>query len=324
MSELERSHHPSPEFVAALEREVLGNWHAATGRAVPATRTRWRERFRMAAVLAIGLIGGFGAQLASAQVQSAKVRDEMERSITIEALALEHRLARARAELERVQAASAAGAATDREVRRAALEAAAMELQLARLKLNHEEVLHSRVPPRDELWAPMVGNRDYVKERLNLMADLVRQGVAAAEADERRADHAVRIGVEGVWVLHAAQLKLVEEQARLQQLLAAMQLREEVLKHKLSAEEVARRQQLLNLELGLTGAEQRLKIARERLSRMQAMVSSGLTTQIEVKRAELDLLEQELGLERLSAEAARLRRELGNRQINFQFGKSGG
>ncbi len=325
MKSADDRHEPTPEFVSGLEQSIVKAWRteAATVAAVQAPTARRWELARMAAVLAIGLLGGFGAQFALAQVQSDRTREEVVRSLDVERLALEHRLAIARSELERVRAALAAGAVTDGEVRRAELEARAISAQMERMLLDWAEVQASRNPPRNELWAPLVGGRDYVTERLKVMAEVVREGVVAAEAEERLADQRVKIGAAGVWVLQAAQLKTMEEQARLQQLLAAIQLRDEAVARKLSSEEVTRRQQFVNMELELAAAGQRLTIARERLERMQAMAGSGAIPLIEVKRAELNLLEQELGLERITTELDRLRREAGNR-LNWQFGKSGG
>lgn len=326
MNEAGDRHHPAPEFVAGLEREIVRAWRAETTGAsvIPMAPTRRWERIRMAAMLAIGVLGGFGAQFASAQVQGARARSELERSVELERQVQEYRVSVARAEHERMRSAFAAGIAAERDLNRAALELRMMEVNLARLQLDLAEIRESNAAPRNELWAPVLGGRDFVRERQNLMAALAEEELRVAEAERRTTEQRVRMGIDGVGALESAQLRVAEKTLALQRLTAEIALREEAVAKRLAPEEVTRRLQRTGLELELAGAQQRLAVGRERVTRLRRMTQVGAMSELDLKRAELEVLEQEMALERLSAELERLRRGQRDQSMDWRFGRSGG
>ena len=64
-------HTPTADFVSALEREVLRAYRSEVATTVSPLqpRTRWREHWRVAAALIIGLGLGVGSQLALLRVR---------------------------------------------------------------------------------------------------------------------------------------------------------------------------------------------------------------------------------------------------------------
>src|SRR5438552_3521591 len=154
-------HEPTPEFYAALEREVIETLHR---------EARVWPRPRTVVALAAGLLLGAALGLASTQVADARQRREI-----VSATGAKRELAVVQRDLARdnyVQVGLAAerGAIPPASRRAAEVELRAREARLTRIDLDLAEAQETAAPPRDELWAPRVGGRDFVTERLEIDA----------------------------------------------------------------------------------------------------------------------------------------------------------
>jgi hypothetical protein len=265
----------------------------------------------MAAMLVIGLMGGVGAQFASAQVQGARARGELERSIEVDRDLQAYRLSVARAEHARLRSAFAAGAVSQQALHAAEAELRAAEVAIARLQLDLAEVRLSDAAPRNEIWAPLVSGRDFVKERLHLVAMAAQEAVRVAEAQRDAVERRVAVGAAGAAVLDEAQLREAGSTRALRRVVLELTLRDEFLKEGLSPEEVTRRLQRGMIDLEIAGARQELRVARERLTEVRRRVAVGLMSEVDLKRAELEVMEGEVALQRMLAEAQRLGRPAG-------------
>ncbi|MES2304596.1 MAG: hypothetical protein V4558_03775 [Gemmatimonadota bacterium] len=306
MSATEDRHTPTPEFVGELEQELLRAYRrdgATSG--VVVLRPRWRERFRVAAMIAVGIAFGIGAQFASAQVRESKEAVEVSRTIEVERELIAYRLELAKRELERVRSARAVGAASEQTVREATLAQRESEIALLQRNLDLAEVRASRANPRNELWAPLVGQRDFVKERLLASAALVEERLKSAEADEVAVERNVKAGTELVGSLREAELQVAERERELRLLAMKSKLREQFLTERLEPVEVSRRLQQVQMEVDLARAKQLLDLATSRNTLMQERFKSGTTTVYEAKRAELEIMEREAELKRVMAEMKR-------------------
>ncbi len=287
-------HVPSPEFRASLEQEVVAAFHApAPDGAPPSTRrrTRWRQRARAVALLVVGLFVGMGAQLASAQVQQERQRTELERSLDVERQLAAVRLELARENLTRARRSFEAGALSRQSLVEAEREMREQEVRAAQLELNLAEIRATAAAPRDELWAPLVGERDFVKERLQMEAHVAQQRLQAAEsmADEVRRQFEVGAAAESS--LQDAQLDVSEAKMRFQLLATRLNLRRAHVEENLSREEIARRERRAQVMFEIEHMLQRSRVAEDQVRRARNGVGAGAMDSLVLKRAELEMLE---------------------------------
>jgi hypothetical protein len=318
MSTPDNRHIPDAHFVASLEREVLRTYRAESpGMAIGLTpRPRWREQWRVAAALIIGLAFGTGAQMASAQVQDARTRGELERSLDVDRQVLALRVQLAQEELDRVRTSFNAGAISQQSLREAANELRSLQSALRRLELNHSEVQLTSTAPRDELWAPLVQGRDFVTQRLQLEAELVQQLLSTAESHHAEIARAIGMGAASIGDMQSAQMDVAGAKRRFALVAAQLRIRDQVLANKLTPDEATRRLQFETMQLEMAQAQQALTIGNERLALARQQMAAGTLTELEVKRLELDIMEQQIRLDRMKAE---MRSRL---QSGWQFGRN--
>ena len=167
MNESNDLHVPADEFRAKLEQSI----RVAIRRESPAgvaTRRRLAPFLRNAAMLAAGVVLGVGTQVASAQVQDARQRSELEAAHELDRRMAVMRVQVALEEHARVRQSFESGALSQQSLLAAATELRATQLAVSRIDLDLAEIRLTSVAPRDELWAPLVGKRDFVRERIKL------------------------------------------------------------------------------------------------------------------------------------------------------------
>lgn len=300
-------HLPNPEFVAKLEQELLRVYRteAATPSGVVILRPRWRERLRIAAMIAVGVAFGVGAQLASAQVRESKQAVEVSRTIEVERELAAYRLELARREVDRLRTARAAGAVSEQSLKEAVLAQREIEIALAQRNLDIAEVKASKSAPRNELWAPLVDKRDYVRERLLAQAALVEERLKSAKAEEVAVERNVKAGTEEAGSLREVALEVADRERELRLLAMKSKLREQFLTERLEPVEVSRRLQEVQLEVDLARAQELLAAAAARHAKVEARVKAGVMTELEQKRLELEILERQAEVKRILLERKR-------------------
>jgi hypothetical protein len=311
MSSAPGRHEPTPEFRARLERSVLqavradATSHGRAGRAPARTGGSW-QRFRTAALVVVALGTGMLAGVASAQVGESRQREQLLAAAQAELQLATMRVELARTELDDVRRKHGVGAVSREELLAAELELERMELALGHSRLNLEEIQASAAPPRDDLAAPLVRGRDLVRERLVLAVGVAQKALTVAERHAAEYERRHRVGIIQRLPLLEAQAGVVQARAELELLAGKLELRQQFLQQNLAPGDVARRVQRLELLQALQVTEQRLALARERLTRLHELHASGLVSPGEVLRAELDAAEIELELQRIRHPLERL------------------
>jgi hypothetical protein len=289
-------HAPRPAFVASLERDVLAAFHRERA-VVPLPRRRMREYLKAAAILVVGLVFGAGTQMASAQVQESRQRSELERAVSVDRMVAAQRLLLARLEHDRARRAFDVGAISRQSLLTVAEALRTAEMNVARIDLNLEEIRLSAAPPRDELFAPLVNGRDFVRERLTLQAALAQQQLERAEAMVAEMQRAVAIG-SGSGSAPEIQLAAAQAKRDFQVRAQQLQLRETFLKERLAPEVVTRRAQRFELEAEISVVQREVELIEARLAIARQRFAIGTGVAVDVKRAELELMEAKVGLMR--------------------------
>lgn len=302
MSRIVEAHEPTPEFRDHLEWEIVRHLRINRRRSLRPSGESWR-RLRTAAAIFLSLVTGATATMLSAQVQDARERDAL-----LAAERSELQLARARVDLELNRVREIRQKADVGIVGREALAAAeaelrAMEAKLDRILLNVEEIRATARAPRDDLAAPVVGGRDFMRARLNLDLARAQQGLTAAERTFAEVRQRHSVGATPRLALLDAEVEVARAKADLESLIGKLELRQELLKNNLSATEAARREQEVEQVRQLEVAEHVHRIAEERLALLREMSDVGQVEQIDVLRLQLEVAEQ-------AAEIQRIRRSL--------------
>jgi hypothetical protein len=304
MNTLPGIHAPTPQFVAALESEIAGALRRES-RFEPAMRSRRRDRAMSAGILTIGLLLGVGTQLAFAQVRDARQRSELERAMEVDRNVAALRLAVARADHERARAGFESGSLSRQSLLEAASELRTVEMSIARIDLNLAETRASAAPPRDELWAPLVDGRDFVRDRLRISAMASQRRLTAAEALAAEAERGARVGVVTQSALLDAQAEAAQAKREFQLLAQKLILREQFLKDRLTPQQVASRALHFELVADVQRAQQQHRLVTERLALVRDRFRSGTATELDMRRAEVELLERAVELNRLLTQLRR-------------------
>lgn len=320
MMSSEDRHTPRAEFIAALEQDLLRAHRALAPQALSLTRSAarepaaprhpraWGRRARGAALLAIGLVLGVGTQIASAQVQGAKERSEYERERRTERELAAMRLKLAREAATKAQQDYAAGAISRQALLTAETEVKVSELAILKLELELEEIRSTSRAPRDELWAPKVQGRDFVRERLQVEAAAAQERMKSAEDRAKVAEERRAVGAEVETELVQTQRDLLEARREFELQAMKMRLREEAVAKELPSEEVVKRSRRIEAEAAVRRARQRLEMASRRLETVKQRVKGGMAVLLDEKRAELEVLESQAELEAASRTLAALPR----------------
>ena len=294
------SHEVTPEFRAYLEWQIESALRRETRFAAPMSGRLPRVRAAVM-VLAALAIGGI-AVAASEQVQDARQRDRL-----IETARSEEALVRLRVELARADFQDARRRFETGTVGRETLQAAesqlrAMEAALARIQIDIEEIRATSAAPRNDLQAPVVGLRDFVRDRLALDLETAQHALVAAEQALAQAQERFRVGVAPRAVQLQAEAEVAQARARMQQLRAMLDLRQRSLRGEIKVEELASALRRTELTFQRERLQREIELARGRVEDVRRLVTTGQATQLDFKRAEVELLEREGELQRIRQE----------------------
>jgi len=296
---------PRPEFRAHLE------WQIATAlrresRFDEPTRRRTVTRLGSALALAAAMAVGAAGAAASGELQESRERNALVEAVRSEETVARLRLELARTAFEDARRAFEVGVGSRDMLLSAESEVHAMEAALKRLALDVEEIQATAKAPRNDLEAPLVGQRDFVSERLKLELASAQTVLVATEKQLADARRRFEVGLASSVSRLQAEAELMEARVRLEQLRGTIELRQRAAAGAVKHEELAAAVRRLELATKTKLAEQELSVARARVEQVRRLVSVGQATQLELKRAEVELLELELEVKTLRQEMDKL------------------
>lgn len=286
---------PDPEFRAHLEWEVVRALRRESSLGTRRVQRR-RRRVRAAAIVCACLALGVVSNIASAQVRDGTRRDSL-----LEAARADLNLLMLRRQLLQAQADHAEQQRRVGVISRAAADAAAAQLdelrnRIARIEIDMQEVQAAAQPPRNDLVAPLVGGRDYVKERIQLdLADAQRR-VAMAEAQRAEIDRQLRVGVATQLTGLEAEVDLARARAAMALDAQRLALRQEHVDKGTPAEQLALRLDAAQRQQDLETTGRVVELMRARVDALRRQQAAGTASDIDLMRAELDLKERMLEL----------------------------
>jgi outer membrane protein TolC len=248
------------------------------------------------------------AGLASAQVRDVARRDSLLDAAKTDLALMQLRLEMAQAALADASKKVKVGAASTETLISAEAELRDLQARVSRLTLNIEEIKSSLQVARDELNAPLVDGRDFVKERIQLDLMAAQQQLIAAERTYSEVEPRVRAGVVTEVARVEAQLAVERARAGLAVLADRLALRREFVEKNTPADQLMNRLEASTLRQDTRVAQAALALAQMRLKRLEDMHTAGAVADVEVLRAQLEVKERELELQRAAAQLRRLDR----------------
>src|SRR5512135_1872816 len=186
---------PDVQFVERLEWQLASELRRSGRLKKDTPRIAVPRPVFAVAVLAGSLLAGVAA------VKAAElVHDSWRKKIEVARAETEVRLREARLETQRKQAALvheryAVGLVAEGDDLEAMTAQEKAGLDLERARLDRDEVKRSGAPPRDELYAPLVGGPDFVGERLRLDRRETEMGLEVLAAQARQLEEKRRLGL---------------------------------------------------------------------------------------------------------------------------------
>jgi outer membrane protein TolC len=296
---------PRPEFRAHLEWQIATALRREQRFIEPVTRrtvTRFGSALALLAAMAIGAVGA----TASGELQESRERDALVTAVRSEENVARLRLELARSAFEDARRRVEVGTASRDTMLSAEVEVQAMEAALKRLALDVEEIQATAKAPRNDLDAPMVGERDFVSERLKLQLAAAQTGLVAAERQLAEAQRRFEVGVASTVARLQAQADVMEARVRLEQLRDTIDLRQRAAAGALKSAEIAAAVRRLELSARHKLVAEQVTVARARIEEVRKRVGVGQATELELKRAEVELLERELEMKALQQEMEKL------------------
>jgi hypothetical protein len=299
------THTPTPEFRAQLESEVSRALRHE--QRVAATRwDRWpsvRTVARLAAAIVIGAVVG----AAPAQVADARQRDSLLLVARAEERITAMRYEIAKEEYARLTRLYETGVVTQRELVAAERERRLLEVRLEALHLSMQETQATSTAPRNDLGAPVVGERDFVKARLMLDLRAAEFELRAAERAAEETQRRVEVGAETQRAGLGAQEALARARANLDLVAGKLKLRDDFVAGRAPATELQNLLRALELNQRFIEVRARLTVAEQRLKTVNDQVATGVATRREALLAELELTELRSELELLELQLRQLR-----------------
>ena len=299
-------HVPTDLYRARLEHTIRQAIRSETQVGV-ATRRRLAPFLRNAAMLAVGVVLGVGTQVASAQVQDARQRSELEAAHELDRRMAVMRVQVALEEHARVRQSFESGALSQQSLLAAATELRATQLAVSRIDLDLAEIRLTSVAPRNELWAPLVGKRDFVRERIKLDVAHAQGRLTIAQNSLAEVERQVRVGTALPSTAHAAGVAVARADRDVKLQASRLALRDQFLKDKSTPEELMRGAQAYEASFDLQLAVRLLDDAKTRLEMLSRDAALGTATRLDVKRSELEVLERAAEVQRLQAQLKKLR-----------------
>ena len=284
------AHRPTEAFRDYLEGEIIHTYR----------RNRTFRRLRAAAVVLVSVGIGASATLASAQVRTNVQRDSLIEAAKADMLLASTRLELARLQLAEEQRLVSAGARPSTSMAATQLQLKELEAQMGTARLNFEEIEASALPARDELNAPLVKGRDFVKARLQLRAMVAQQRLEDAERANAEGERRVAVGAALPLEASEPAIALFRARRDLAALAERLRARREFLEKGTPVEELTRRIEIVEVQQELAVAQQVLTYARLRLELLDKQQKVGAATELDLLKAQVDVKVAEIALKQLS------------------------
>ena len=299
-----KTYEPDSQFVERLEWQLASEFRR-TNRLKPSAGKVAVPRRMVVATLLVGVLLTGVAVIKAAEY----IKDSWRKKIEVARVETEVKLRKARLEFTREEASTAktrfsTGLIQEEEyqVSKLAADKAALDLEIS--LANQNEVTASGETPRNELYAPVIGGRDFVSERLKVERTELELDLTALKSRAERLERMVKLGVVSADELDQVQGQIVAQSAMLNKAQKRLDLRNRFVLGEAPAREVEISDRIIVAESNLARARKLVEAQKKRLEWMQDREALGLISKSSVQQVQygLDEARAELSLAALEME----------------------
>jgi len=299
-----KTYEPDSQFVERLEWQLASEYRR-TNRLKPSSGKVAVPRRMVAVTLVAGVLLAAVAAIKAADY----IRDSWRKSIEIARVGTEVQLKKAHLESIREMAArtetlASLGLVRKEEHQELKLDVEKAALDLDRSLLNLDEVKASGVAPRDELYAPVLGGRDFVSERLNMRIKDVERDLELLGSRLDQAKRLVEVGVASREELDQIQAEMAVRKAMIDETQKRIDQRKRYVAGEVTAQEVEIGERMAVAEKNLLQARTKVDSLMKQVERSEAQEAVGLVSARETSqlRYALDAAQAELKLAALEVD----------------------
>jgi multidrug resistance efflux pump len=172
------------------------------------------------------------------------------------------------------------------------------EMDFQRSLLNLDEVEMSGEIPRNELYAPLVGGRDFVSERLEMEKMAIKLDLEQLRIQEGRLKQLVEQNLVRGDETAQIQAEIANRKMMIDKIQERLDLRARFLSGEITAQEVEIQDRMTGAERNLQLARSKVESLQEQMQRLKALEAQGTVSHREVAQLQyaLDAAEAELKL----------------------------
>lgn len=299
-----KTYEPDGRFVERLEWQLASEYRR-TNRLKPSSGKVAVSRRMVAVALLVGVLTTGVAVIKAAEY----IKDSWRKGLEIARVGTEVQLKKAHLESTREMAARAenlasVGAIREEESQVLKLGVEKATLDLERSLLNLDEVKASGVAPRDELYAPVLGGRDFVSERLKIQIKDVERDLELLRSRLDQFKQRVEVGVASGGDLDQIQAEIAGRKAMIDETRKRLDLRKRYVAGEITAQDVEIGDRMAVAEKNLHQAQTRVDSLMKQLERSQAQEALGMISPRETSqlRYALDAAQAELKLAALEVD----------------------
>ena len=301
---MHKTYEPDSQFVERLEWQLASEYRR-TNRLKSSSRKVAVSRRMVALTLLVGVLTTGVAVIKAADY----IKDSWRKGLEIARVGTEVQLKKAHLESTREMAARAEklasiGVIREEESQALKLGVEKAALDLDRSLLNLDEVKASGVAPRDELYASVLGGRDFVSERLKIQIQDVERDLELLGSRLDRVKQMVEVGTACEGDLDLIQAEIAARKAMIDETRKRIDLRKRYVAGEVTAQEVELGNRMAVAEKNLHQAQSRVDSLMKQLERSQAQEAVGMISPRETSqlRYALDAAQAELKLATLEVD----------------------
>lgn len=169
------------------------------------------------------------------------------------------------------------------------LQSELIGFEIDRARLDLEEVEVTGRSPNDELYAPVLGRKDFVAGRLQIDQLAARARMRLIEAESKRLRDLVGEGLVNEVQGREMDLQVARSEAQIEDVLRRLELRHAYLKGDVTARQVSLEERLSLVRDRLETAEKVVAYVTESHEEMAALQDDGMVSEVQVKEVELQV-----------------------------------
>ncbi len=305
-------HEPDKQFIENLEWPVAGEVRRRNRAAAPLPPL-W-QLARAAARVVVSMVFGAAAMGASYQIEESWRKELLTSSLEVRLNLALQRVEMSVEEYQRIQGQFEVGVIGEETLAMARLQLADAEAQARTLELELEEIRLTGREPVGEVSSPLVGERDFVSERIRLQMEGAARQLEVAASELQRMQERFEVGVIDRIGLTSVEAAVRQYEGQLTSHERQLEIRQAFLAGELTAVEAELWVLEAEAEERANSMMQQMEFANLEREYFERGVAVGTVDRLMLRQAEFRLAELEAEVRLAELELEILRREMESRR----------